>query len=249
MSRRPGEVGVDTRGMLGSEVVATRPVTVNDVIGGHVALDLQCLDRIYLNGYVPNLQVGGEVVNFLTHRGFPILSGVAGETRAAVPAGGNRLRRGQRRPVGALRQRRPQVGCGAPASGPAGAGVPGPGWLRSGWPRSFKRVFSGTTVHAEGGGAPHFSYTKADRRVTAYYFYPGVAAADGQGPWLPAGEVVGRLRFRGQPQRQRRHHPHPVQLRMGAFRAPAVPDQGLGHRQVASCSSGWPPQRRRPGSG
>ena len=34
-------------------------VTVNDVLDGYVALDLECLDRIYLNAYVPNLQVGG----------------------------------------------------------------------------------------------------------------------------------------------------------------------------------------------
>jgi hypothetical protein len=34
-----------------------------------------CLDRIYLNGYVPNLQVGGQVVTFLTrHLGYPIPS-------------------------------------------------------------------------------------------------------------------------------------------------------------------------------
>ena len=33
-------------------------VTVNDVLDGHVVLD-ECLDRIYLNGYVPNLQVEG----------------------------------------------------------------------------------------------------------------------------------------------------------------------------------------------
>ncbi len=26
------------------------PVTVNDVLDGHVALDLQCLDRLYLHG-------------------------------------------------------------------------------------------------------------------------------------------------------------------------------------------------------
>lgn len=33
-------------------------------------------------------------------------------------------------------------------------------------------MFTGTTHYAdEGGGVPHFSYAKADRRVTAYYFY------------------------------------------------------------------------------
>ncbi len=50
-------------------------VTVNDVLDGHVVLDVECLDGIYLNGYVPNLQVGGQVVSFLTqHLGNPIPS-------------------------------------------------------------------------------------------------------------------------------------------------------------------------------
>ena len=50
-------------------------VTVNDVLDGHVGLDMECLDRIYLNGYVPNLQVGGQVVSFMTaHLGNPIPS-------------------------------------------------------------------------------------------------------------------------------------------------------------------------------
>jgi hypothetical protein len=51
------------------------PVTVNGLLEGHVGLDVECLDRIYLNGYVPNLQVSGQVVNFLTHHlGYPIAS-------------------------------------------------------------------------------------------------------------------------------------------------------------------------------
>src|SRR5260370_2720074 len=50
-------------------------VTVNQLLDGHVALDVECLDRIYLNGYVPNLQVGGQVVSFMTqHLGCPIPS-------------------------------------------------------------------------------------------------------------------------------------------------------------------------------
>ena len=50
-------------------------MTVNELLDGHVALDLECLDRIYLNAYVPNLQVGGQVVSFLTaHLGYPIPS-------------------------------------------------------------------------------------------------------------------------------------------------------------------------------
>ena len=49
-------------------------VTVNDVLDGHVALDLQCLDRLYLHGYLGQLQVGGQVIQFLRHRGYPVPS-------------------------------------------------------------------------------------------------------------------------------------------------------------------------------
>src|SRR5512144_1642036 len=49
--------------------------SVPDLLDGQVGLDLECLDRVYLNGYVPNLQVGGQVVTFLTrHLGNPIPS-------------------------------------------------------------------------------------------------------------------------------------------------------------------------------
>ena len=52
-----------------------KQVTVNDVLDGHVALDLECLDRIYLNAYVPILQSSGQVVAFMTqHLGKPIPS-------------------------------------------------------------------------------------------------------------------------------------------------------------------------------
>jgi len=48
---------------------------VNDLLRDHVSLTVDCLDRIYLNGYIPNLQVPGQLVNFLTkHRGHPIPS-------------------------------------------------------------------------------------------------------------------------------------------------------------------------------
>ena len=51
-----------------------RVVTINEVLDGHVSLDLNCLDRFYLHGYLGQLQVGGQVVQFLIHRGFKVLS-------------------------------------------------------------------------------------------------------------------------------------------------------------------------------
>jgi len=57
--------------------MAQQVVTVNDVLEGHVALDIECLDRIYLNAYVPILQTSAQVVAFLSgHLGFPFPSPV-----------------------------------------------------------------------------------------------------------------------------------------------------------------------------
>jgi hypothetical protein len=48
---------------------------VNEILRDPVTLTVDCMDRIYLNGYIPNLQVPGQLVNFLTkHRGHPIPS-------------------------------------------------------------------------------------------------------------------------------------------------------------------------------
>ncbi len=37
----------------------TSVTNINDVLDGHVGLDLSCIDRLYLNAYVPNMAVGG----------------------------------------------------------------------------------------------------------------------------------------------------------------------------------------------
>ena len=99
-----------------------RVMTVNDVLDGHVALDIECLDRIYLNAYVPILQTSSQVVAFLSgHLGFPFPSPalfrqMGDRFRRAVAL----LRRGQRHPVGQVRQGRGQAGGDAAAPGPAG---------------------------------------------------------------------------------------------------------------------------------
>jgi hypothetical protein len=63
-------------------------VIINDVLDGHVSLEIDWVDRLYLNAYVPNLQVSGQVVTFLTeHLGFPIPS------PALLERIGNRFRR------------------------------------------------------------------------------------------------------------------------------------------------------------
>jgi hypothetical protein len=50
-------------------------VTLDELLAGHVGLDIECLDRIYLNGYVPTLQVAGQVASFMSrHLKCPIPS-------------------------------------------------------------------------------------------------------------------------------------------------------------------------------
>ena len=66
--------------------MGARVVTVNEVLDGHVALDIQCLDRIYLNAYVPKLQSSAQVVAFLSGIGLPVcVSCVVQPDRSAVP--------------------------------------------------------------------------------------------------------------------------------------------------------------------
>ena len=63
-------------------------VNINDVLDGHVSLEVECVDRLYLNAYVPILQVGGQVKRFLElHLGNPIASPVI------IERIGNRFRR------------------------------------------------------------------------------------------------------------------------------------------------------------
>jgi hypothetical protein len=48
---------------------------VRDLLEGHVTLELESIDRLYLNGYVPQLQHGAGLVGFLCQqRGQPIAS-------------------------------------------------------------------------------------------------------------------------------------------------------------------------------
>lgn len=48
---------------------------VDELLRGHVTLEVECADRLYLNGYIPALATGGGVVGFLReHLGKPIPS-------------------------------------------------------------------------------------------------------------------------------------------------------------------------------
>ena len=148
-----------------------KPVTVNDILDGHVVLDLECLDRVYLNAYVPNLQVGGQVVSFLTaHLGYAIPSpAVSDKIGTAFRRTVNRFSDDEHIPVvrftktdRKIEKMRSYLAAQARTgrSGVAAIGVA----------QEYASVFTGTAREAS-NGIPWFAFTKAQRRVTCFYFY------------------------------------------------------------------------------
>src|SRR5437667_9559808 len=57
----------------GKEVSMTPNIA--DIIRHHVSLEVRCIDRLYVNGYMPKLQTSAGLCYFLCgHRGYPIPS-------------------------------------------------------------------------------------------------------------------------------------------------------------------------------
>ena len=147
-------------------------VTVNELLDGQVVLDIECLDRIYLSGFVNSLQTPGGVIYFLhDHRGMPIASPavftqIGDQFRRAVGSYAEanhipvvRLRAADRnadvmRPylVKAAETGRSQVAAIGVAQEP-------------------QIVWTARQRDTDPGKPPQFSFTKENRRVTAYYFY------------------------------------------------------------------------------
>src|SRR6266581_5741004 len=148
-----------------------RVLTVNDVLDGHVVLDIECLDRIYLNAYVPILQTSSQVVAFLSgHLGFPFPS------PALFRQMGDRFRKAVlsfsdandipwvrfEKDEAKLEVMQPHLArqAGTGKSGVAAIGVA----------QEFQRVWTASQGKTS-TGTPRWSFVKTDRRVTCYYFY------------------------------------------------------------------------------
>jgi hypothetical protein len=151
--------------------VDTRVVTVEEVLDGHVTLEIESLDRIYLNLYVPTLQVSGQAATFLgRHSGNPIPSPAIMEQR------GNRFRIAVRSfaeanavPVVHFAKDERKIDTVRPlleAAEAAGRSRV----VAIGVAQEYQRVFSASKGET-GQGAVWSDFYKADRRVTCYYFY------------------------------------------------------------------------------
>jgi hypothetical protein len=149
----------------------THTVTAGELLDGHSVLDIECLDRIYLNAYVPILQSSGQVVAFMTqHLGKPIpspalMEHIGTRFRRSVEsyASSNgipwvRFGKGDRK----IDVMQPYLATQA-ATGRSGVAAVGVS-------QEFQRVWSAYQRDTQ-AAAPQYTFAKADRRVTCYYFY------------------------------------------------------------------------------
>ena len=147
-------------------------VTAADVVAGHVTLDVSCLDRVYLNGYVARLQTPGGVVYFFRdHRGKPIVSPALFEPigekfrkdiRDWAQANGIpviRFTAGQRK----AEVMAPYLEAAATAGRSQVVAV--------GCAQEFQLVWTARKRDTDPGGCPQFSFTKEQRRVSVFYIY------------------------------------------------------------------------------
>jgi hypothetical protein len=143
-------------------------VNINGLLREHVALDLECLNRLYLNAYVPNLQVSGQVVRFLTeHLGNPIPS------PALFAKIGNRFRAAVAEFAttnGIPLVRFAKDARKADVMRPYLEAASEPGVVAIGLAPEFQSVFTGAN-RATTPGAVSFSFAKTDRRVSVFYIY------------------------------------------------------------------------------
>ena len=154
--------------------MSEKVLRVGDLLDGHVRLDVECLDRIYLNGYVPGLQVGGQVASFMTaHLKVPMPS------PAIMEKLGTRFRREVKDFAAArgvpvikfAKTDRKQEVMAPFIARQAKTGVPGVAAI--GVAQEFQNVFAASQPAGRGdtGNLVWFKFYRADRRVTCFYFY------------------------------------------------------------------------------
>ena len=150
---------------------------INEVLDGHVGLEVECVDRLYLNAYVQKLQVGPQVRRFLEdHLGNRIAS------PALLEKIGNRFRRdvsafASANDIPVLKLKKPDRSRWddrkldhvrphfdrAERDGRFGV-------VAIVSAQEFQWVYSAAR-RTGGGGGVYFEFAKTERRVGSYYFY------------------------------------------------------------------------------
>ncbi len=147
-------------------------VTVPELLDGHTVLDIECLDRVYLSGYVPALQVGGQVFTFLhDHRGMPVASpAVFGQISGRFRQAAGRFAQMNDIPVVKFKKGIRKLDV-MQRYLRAAARADRPGVAAIGRAEEFQLVWDARQRDSDPSKPPQFVFVKAERRVTCYYFY------------------------------------------------------------------------------
>jgi len=147
-------------------------VTAADMVAGHVLLDVSCLDRVYLNGYVNKLQTPGGVVYFFhDHRRKPIVS------PALFEPIGEKFRRdikdwAQANGIPLIRFAAGDRKADVMAPYLQAAAATGRSQVAAvGCAQEFQLVWTARKRATDPGRCPQFSFTKEQRRVSVFYVY------------------------------------------------------------------------------
>ena len=150
--------------------MAQRPVTLADIVRGHVSLEIEGFDRLYFNGWVAALQTSGQIAGWLHWRGFPIASPAAlGRNSQAFRAAVRRYADGNQIPWVVFRKGDRKLDVVRPyldAAEKAGQS----NVVAIGEAREFQWVFDATKKDGP-DGVPWFKFYRTERLVTCYYFY------------------------------------------------------------------------------
>src|SRR5580700_5731876 len=153
-------------------VAGAAVVSAADVVAGHVTLDISCLDRVYLNGYVAKLQTPGGVIYFFhDHRGKPIVS------PALFEPIGEKFRRdikdwAQANGIPVIRFKAGERKADVMAPYLDAAAATGRSQVAAvGCAQEFQLVWTARKRATDPGACPQFSFTKEQRRVSVFYVY------------------------------------------------------------------------------
>ena len=147
-------------------------VTAAEMVAGHVRLDISCVDRLYLNGYVAKLQTPGGVIYFFHHhRGKPIVS------PALFEPIGEKFRRDIKGwaqangiPLVSFKAGDRKADVMAPFLDAAAASGRSQ-VVAIGCAQEFQLVWTARRRATDPGACPQFSFTKEQRRVSVFYVY------------------------------------------------------------------------------
>jgi len=143
---------------------------INTILDQHVVFQCECIDRLYLNAYIPILQLPGHLVSFLVkHRQQPILSpALLGRLTRDFIASVERFAEEQSIPIVHFQkgQRKEEVARRyfERASGKEGV-------VLIGIAQEKTTAFRAYRPKRSPSGVPHYDFARASACVNHYYFY------------------------------------------------------------------------------